>query len=73
VSREAALDAALIRLHGSGEAAMLAALHEEAATLLPDAGARRFHATHAWVYALEAGDAPRVARLEQALRAAGGL
>ena len=71
--RAAALDADLIRLHGSGEAARLSALHEEAAAFLVDPGARRFHLTHAWVHALEAGDWPRVARLEAAVAEAGGL
>jgi hypothetical protein len=70
----AALDAALIRLHGGDDAAALSTLHERAAALLAaDPRARRFHLTHAWVHALEAGDARTVARLEAALVAAGGL
>lgn len=76
VSREAeaaALDAELIRLHGSGAADRLAVLHERAAGFLGDPGARRFHLTHAWVFALEAGDGSRVDRLETALREVGGL
>ena len=69
----AVLDAELRRLHGSARAAELSALHERAAALLPAAGARRFHLTHAWVFALEAGDEARAAALEGRLRAAGGL
>lgn len=73
-SDPAALDAALRGLHGPGHAAELAALHE-AAGALPDRGpeARRFHLTHAWVHALEAGAWARAAALETRLRAAGGL
>lgn len=73
--RRAALDAALIRLHGRAEAAAeLSALHEAAAGMLAaDPGARRFHLTHAWVYALVEGDEPAAARLEGALIALGGL
>ena len=73
-SEPAALDAALRSLHGSGRAGDLAALHAAAAALPGEApGARRFHLTHAWVHALEAGDWPRVSALEAELRAAGGL
>ncbi|HKK37047.1 MAG TPA: hypothetical protein VJ994_12205 [Paracoccaceae bacterium] len=69
-----ALDAALRRLHGSGRAGALAGLHARAAALpalSPEA--RRFHLTHAWVHALEAGEPVRAAALEAELRAAGGL
>ena len=70
----ARLDAALIALHRSGDAAGLADLHERtAAALAADPGARRFQLTHAWVFALEAGDEARVRRLEAALRRVGGL
>lgn len=69
----AELDAALRARHGSGDAAGLSRLHERAAALLADPAGRRFHLTHAWVHALVAGDGPAVARLEAALRAAGGL
>ncbi len=69
----AALDAELVRLHGRAEAApRLSALHEMAAEEAAP-GARRFHLTHAWVFALVAGEEARAARLEQALRDAGGL
>ena len=63
----AALDADLIRLHGSREIARLSLLHEKAAALLKDARARRFHLTHAWVYALECGDKDRADRLAGAI------
>ena len=72
-SDPAALDAALRALHGSGRAGEVAALHEAAAALEADPRGARFHLTHAWVHALEAGDAARVAALEARLRAAGGL
>lgn len=71
-ARAAALDAELIRLHGAPAAPRLSALHREAAAMMGDAGARRFHLTQAWVYALEAGDGAAAA-LEAELRAAGGL
>jgi hypothetical protein len=41
--------------------------------LLSEPGARRFHLTHAWVFALEAGHARAVDGLEAELRALGGL
>ena len=69
-----ALDAALTRLHGSGAAADLAALHAKAATALShDPLAERFHLTHAFVYALVSGDDASVHAFEQRLAAAGGL
>jgi len=69
------VDAALTRLHGRQEhAADLSALHEEAAAdFSKTAAERRFHLTHAWVYALVDGDDTRVAMLEDRLRKAGGL
>ncbi len=72
-SEAARLDAALRALHGSGRAAELSALHEAAAALVAAPGAGRFHLTHAWVFALEAGDAAAVARLEAELARLGGL
>jgi hypothetical protein len=69
----AAIDAELIRLHRGGAPARLSALHNAAAAILPEAGARRFHLTHAWVFALEAGDENAASDLETALRALGGL
>ncbi|MEM6438861.1 MAG: hypothetical protein AAF763_04060 [Pseudomonadota bacterium] len=72
----AALDAELRALHAAprtaARAARMAALHEAAAELM-DGPAARFHLTHAWVHALEAGEAAPAARLERRLRAAGGL
>jgi hypothetical protein len=73
--RAAALDAELIRLHGDeDEAARLSELHEKAAAHFEDnPGARRFQLTHAWVFALVAGDGERVEDLERKLRLLGGL
>jgi hypothetical protein len=67
-----ALDRALIALHGSGRAAELSRLHTEAAAMMTDQGAERFHLTHAWVFALEAGIAEETA-LRRRLKALGGL
>ncbi|MEM9012508.1 MAG: hypothetical protein AAGE18_14875 [Pseudomonadota bacterium] len=69
----AALDAALHRLHGTPAARELSLLHEEAAGLFDDTGSRRFHLTHAWIYALVAGEGARIGALEAELRALGGL
>lgn len=69
-ARAAALDAALRRLHGGPDAAALSATHEAAAALLAEPGARRFHLTQAWVYAMVAGDAAAEARLQALLAAA---
>ncbi|MGM0585929.1 MAG: hypothetical protein ACQEUZ_14890 [Pseudomonadota bacterium] len=66
-----ALDARLRALHGTGRAGELSRLHARAAGLLGTPEARRFHLTHAWVFALEAGE--DAAALEAALRAAGGF
>jgi len=52
---------------------VLSALHEQAAALMTDPTARRFHLTHAWVHALVAGDEARIATLEHQLRALDGL
>lgn len=73
--RRAAVDAALTRLHGRQDhAAELSALHEEAAADFAEtAEERRFHLTHAWVYALVDGDDARVDMLQRRLRAMGGL
>lgn len=52
----------------------MSALHEEAATDFAETtDERRFHLTHAWVYALVDGDDARIAVLEQQLRDMGGL
>ena len=69
------LEAELIRLHNDpAHAARLSELHEEAAAhFASDPPARRFQLTHAWVFAMVAGDAAREARLERDLKALGGL
>jgi hypothetical protein len=67
----AALDARLRALHGTGRPGELSRLHAQAAELLREPAARRFHLTHAWVFALEAGE--DAGPLEDALRRAGGL
>lgn len=70
----AALDAELVRLHGRGPPARLAALHRAAAEALAgDALGHRFHLTHAYVHALEAGDWAGAEELAGRLRAVGAL
>lgn len=70
----AQIDARLKHLHGQLEAAAeLSDLHEQAAQLTNVSGDHRFHITHAWVFALVAGDDARIALLEARLRALGGL
>ncbi len=69
----AALDAELKRLHGTGAAAELSALHQRAADMMARPEERRFHLTHAWVYALVSGDEALPARLAEALEDLGGL
>ena len=75
LDRQVEVDEALTRLHGRQEhAAELSALHEEAAAdFATTAEERRFHLTHAWVYALVLGDDDRSAALETELRRIGGL
>ena len=65
------INAELTRLHGGPEAARLSELHIMAAQLNTEAGWRRFHLTHAWVYALVAGHDET--KLAAELRALGGL
>jgi hypothetical protein len=67
-----ALDRALIALHGSGRAAQLSRLHAEAARMMETVPEQRFHLTHAWVFALEAGIAEEAA-LRRRLKDLGGL
>jgi len=68
------LDAALLDLHGSGKAAELSVLHQQAADMLvDDAFAVRFHLTHAYIFALEAGAWEDVSRIEPMLVKLGGL
>ncbi len=73
--RKAEVDADLTRLHGRQDcASQLSALHEEAANdFAVTAEERRFHLTHAWVYALVDGDDARIVTLEDQLRRLGGL
>ena len=67
-----ALDRALIALHGSGRAAELSHLHAEAARMMLSVAEQRFHLTHAWVFALEAGIAEETA-LHRRLKDLGGF
>jgi hypothetical protein len=70
----AALDSALMTLHGSGEAGELCALHRVAAAYWGDDAAQAaFHRTHAYIYALEAGDAQAEAALFDQLAAEGRI
>ncbi len=63
-----ALDRALMALHGSGEARELCALHRLAERYWKNDPAQvAFHRTHAYVYALEAGDRAAEAALRNAL------
>ncbi len=73
--RKAEVDADLTRLHGRQDCAyQLSALHEEAADhFAKTEDERRFHLTHAWVYALVDGHDARVTSLERLLKEAGGL
>lgn len=73
--REAALDDELTRLHADiNHAARLSVLHEEAAALFDsDPAAKRFQLTHAWIFALVAGDEARISQLEAELTFLGGL
>ncbi|MEL6582923.1 MAG: hypothetical protein AAFQ36_03750 [Pseudomonadota bacterium] len=72
-ARAAEIDTSLKRLHGSHNARQLSGLHEEAASMMADADAQRFHLTHAWVYALVEGREDRIAALETRLQNADGL
>jgi hypothetical protein len=56
----ATLDAALLDAHARGDRAALIALYADAADAAMDPTARAFYLTHAYVFALEAGD-PRAA------------
>jgi hypothetical protein len=62
----ATLDTALLDAHARGDRAALIALYADAADAAMDPTARAFYLTHAYVFALEAGDAraaPLKARL----------
>ncbi len=70
----AALDEALMALHGSGEPSELCALHQLAAQFWGDDTAQAaFHRTHAYIYALEAGDREAEAALFETLAAEGRI
>ena len=60
------LDAALLEAHSKGDRAALIGLYAEAADAAPDARGRSFYLTHAYVFALEAGD-PRATKLKARL------
>ena len=64
----AALDAALLAAHASGDRASLVTLYAEAAEAGGEAAG--FYLTHSYVFALEAGD-PRAALLRDKLVAIG--
>ena len=68
------LDNALLELHKSGKVKELSTLHQEAAELLDgDDFAVRFHLTHAYIFALEAGAWEDVTKIEPELVRLGGL
>jgi GNAT superfamily N-acetyltransferase len=62
----AVLDAALLEAHGAGDRAALIELYARAGEADPDPRARSFYLTHAYVFALEAGD-PRALGLRARL------
>lgn len=62
----AALDAALLKAHAIGDRHALIGLYAEAADAAQDLRARSFYLTHAYVFALEAGD-PRAPMLKARL------
>ncbi|MEL6586806.1 MAG: hypothetical protein AAFY65_17305 [Pseudomonadota bacterium] len=59
------LDAALLRAHAEDDRAALITLYGQAAQCAVGT-AKAFYLTHAWVFALEAGD-PRAPELETVL------
>lgn len=64
------LDARLLAAHAADDRATLIALYAEAADTAPDETATGFYLTHAFVFALEAGD-PRADALRARLVAMG--
>ena len=67
------LDARLIAAHKAGKSSTMAALYREAADMAEaegDAERAAFFMTHAWIFALEAGD-PVAEILDAALKDAG--
>lgn len=66
------LDTRLLTAHEAGDRTRLIALYLEASACAEDDTAAAFYLTHAYVFALEAGD-PRTAELKSRLEAAGRL
>ncbi|MEZ5714192.1 MAG: hypothetical protein R3D85_02835 [Paracoccaceae bacterium] len=66
------LDARLLAAHGRDDRRALIALYEEAADTATSEVATGFYLTHAFVFALEAGD-PRADALKARLRAMGRI
>jgi len=64
------IDQALLDAHAKGDGTRLAQLYRQAAEEASDETARGFYLTHAYVFALEAGDATATA-LRQSLVAMG--
>lgn len=64
------LDARLLGAHARDDRAALVALYEEAADAVTSEVARGFYLTHAFIFALDLGDA-RAARLRDRLKAMG--
>jgi hypothetical protein len=64
------LDARLLAAHARDDRAALVGLYEEAADAVTSEVARGFYLTHAFIFALDLGDA-RAARLRDRLKAMG--
>lgn len=71
--KRAELDARLAALHLNGPPQDRAAAYEDAASAMDDPKAARFHLTHAYVFALEAGDELTASRLKSQLADLGGF
>ena len=66
------LEARLLAAHATGDGCALIGLYEEAAKEAADETASGFYLTHAFIYALEQGDA-RAGALRMRLRAMGRM
>lgn len=64
------LHARLLAAHAAGDRSALVSLYTEAAEAANDETAHGFYLTHAYVFALEAGD-PRAATLHARLKSSG--
>ncbi len=64
------LDRRLLAAHAAGDKVSLISLYAEAAEAAEDAARAAFYLTHAWVFALEAGD-PRAQEYHERLAASG--